>query len=239
MRTDRAVSKSQRKTVKRRIDGKLYKLTPRQEAFVHHYILLSNAQQAAIKAGYSDPNIGRQLITKDNVKAILTHERAALAEKFRATKERVVLELCRIAYLDPAELFDPDTGKLRPIHEIPPETRAAMASVNVSKTRTTKADEELVEETISKIKLWDKPRALEMLSKHLGLFEEPPHVSVEVTMTGPEILKKLADFIERTGIAKKPEPKVIDVVSSPQIPAEIDKPSPDAGSERNDVKKST
>ena len=43
------------------------KLTAKQAKFVTEYLVDLNATAAAGRAGYSDPNIGRQLITKPNV----------------------------------------------------------------------------------------------------------------------------------------------------------------------------
>lgn len=53
------------------------KLTERQQRFVEAYAASGNATDAARKAGYSDPNKGRQLVSKGNVGAAI----AALAEK--------------------------------------------------------------------------------------------------------------------------------------------------------------
>jgi phage terminase small subunit len=47
------------------------KLTERQTRFVEAYRISGNATDAARKAGYSDPNKGRQLVAKGNVAAAL------------------------------------------------------------------------------------------------------------------------------------------------------------------------
>lgn len=52
-------------------------LTERQQRFVEAYAVTGNATEAARKAGYTDPSIGRQLITKNNVAAAI----AQLAQK--------------------------------------------------------------------------------------------------------------------------------------------------------------
>lgn len=141
-------------------------LLPQQELFIHHYLICHNATLSAKKAGYADPSYGPQILRNPTVKRHLALANARLAEKFEATTERIVLELARIAYLDPADLFDAETGKLRPIHEIPPETRTAIAGINVT---TNQAGE-----TVTKIKLWDKTKTLEMLSKYRKLFSDAP-----------------------------------------------------------------
>lgn len=47
------------------------RLTDKQKRFVAEYLVDLNATQAAKRAGYKDPNIGRQLITKNNVSAAI------------------------------------------------------------------------------------------------------------------------------------------------------------------------
>jgi phage terminase small subunit len=167
------------------------KLLPQQQLFVDHYLICGIGKMAAAKAGYSGDceSYSSQLLKNPKVQRVLARERAKLAEKFSATKERVIEELCKVAYLDPAGLFDPDTGKLRPIHEIAPEIRAAIAGVNVSKVSSTKNGDNLETETTTKVKLWDKPRALEMLSKYLGLFaDQPPVNNLQVMIYAPQSL---------------------------------------------------
>lgn len=43
------------------------RLSDKQARFVQEYLIDLNATAAAQRAGYRDPNIGRQLITKNNV----------------------------------------------------------------------------------------------------------------------------------------------------------------------------
>jgi|SRR5690625_909823 len=57
------------------------KLTPKQAAFVREYVTDFNATAAAARAGYSDPNYGRQLLTNPNVAA----ELAKLQDEARTT----------------------------------------------------------------------------------------------------------------------------------------------------------
>lgn len=47
------------------------KINPKQSAFVEQYLIDRNATAAAGRAGYSDPNYGRQLLTNPNVEAAI------------------------------------------------------------------------------------------------------------------------------------------------------------------------
>ena len=67
-------------------------LTERQQAFVREYLKDLNATAAAGRAGYKDPNIGRQLITKNNVSAAIRAGITARAERTKITTDLVVQE---------------------------------------------------------------------------------------------------------------------------------------------------
>ena len=67
-------------------------LTAKQERFVTEYLTDLNATAAAGRAGYKDPNIGRQVITKDNVRAAIDEGKRARAERTEITADLVVQE---------------------------------------------------------------------------------------------------------------------------------------------------
>jgi len=59
---------------------------------------------------------------------------------------------------------------LKPIHELPDELAACIASIEVVKRNLLSFDGKT--EFIYKIKLWNKPQALELLGRHQGIFRE-------------------------------------------------------------------
>jgi phage terminase small subunit len=70
------------------------------------------------------------------------------------------------AAFDPARLYHEDRS-LKNITEMDDDTRAAIASIEIDES---KVDGVVVGHT-TKIKLWDKNRALEMAMRHLRLYE--------------------------------------------------------------------
>jgi hypothetical protein len=69
------------------------RLTPRQEKFVEHYALCSNAAEAARLAGYSEKTArvtGPENLSKPAVKAALEARQAVFREELRVTKQDVV-----------------------------------------------------------------------------------------------------------------------------------------------------
>lgn len=84
---------------------------------------------------------------------------------------RVLEELRRVALVDTRSFFD-QHGNLKPLHKLTAEQGAALAGVEVI-IKNAKAGDGHTDE-IHKIKLWDKPRVLEMLAKHFAILRESP-----------------------------------------------------------------
>lgn len=137
------------------------KLTDKQKRFVDEYLVDLNATAAARRAGYKDPNIGRQLITKNNVSAEIQKRQEKLRGKLEITQERVLEELAAIAFAngtDFATITHNGLVRLTPTDEVPEEKKKAVASIKEGQYGT-------------EVKLHDKVRALELLGKHLGVFD--------------------------------------------------------------------
>lgn len=88
--------------------------------------------------------------------------------------DRTLRAAAGLAFSDIRLLFD-DKGNLKPIHQLPDSIAFAVAGVEVVKKNITTGDGQI--DTIHKVKLWDKPRAIEFLLKHFGMLTE----KVEIT----------------------------------------------------------
>ncbi len=145
-------------------------LTPKQDKFVDEYLVDLNATQAAIRAGYSKRsanNIGPGNLLKPIIQEAIQKRRLKLQQKLHITQERVLEEEARLAFVDIESMFD-DKGNLLPVNKIPEDARRAIAGVEVI--------EGVVKgETKFKYRLWDKGRALERISKHLGIYAPEKH----------------------------------------------------------------
>lgn len=85
------------------------------------------------------------------------------------TAVRVLEEMRRLAFSDVRQLFD-EQGNLRPIHTLTPEQSACIAGLEVI-IKNAKAGDG-VTDTVHKVKVWDKPKVLDMLGKHFGILTE-------------------------------------------------------------------
>ena len=109
--------------------------------------------------------------------------------------DRALREAARLAYSDIRELFDMQ-GNLRPITDWPPELAAAVGSVDLVKRNVAAGDGQT--DSVLKVKLWDKPRNLELLFRHLGLLEDRMKVQVE---SGP-VIERILGRLKRADDGK-------------------------------------
>jgi hypothetical protein len=92
--------------------------------------------------------------------------------------DRALREMARLAYSDVRSIFDAE-GKLLPVQDWPDELAAAVGGIEVVKRNVDSGDGKI--DDVIKIKVWDKPKALEMIAKHLNLFKEQVEHSGSVT----------------------------------------------------------
>lgn len=147
-------------------------LTPKQLRFVEEYVKSLNASQAAVLAGYSKRNpdvVGGRLVKLPLVLVAIQERLDVLKRHNELSPKRILEELRRIATFDYASLYD-QNGKLLPIHQMPPEARACIANIETRRVNLNSGDGQTDE--VTRIRLIDKAKALEMLGKHLGLLTD-------------------------------------------------------------------
>ena len=152
------------------------KLTEKQQRFVDEYLIDLNATQAAIRAGYSVKNadkIGSELLGKTRVAEAISEKMADRSKRTGVNQDRVVLELAKIAFVNAADLIDPKNATIKDGATF--DDTAAIQSVKV-KTIPGKNGERVERE----IRLNDKLKALELLGKHLGMWDDRLDVSLNI-----------------------------------------------------------
>jgi len=146
-------------------------MTELQRRFADRYFETLNGSQSAIYAGYSEATSRQkacELLNDPEIEAYISALKAEYAEKSGISKMRVLDEYRKIAFSDVRNVLTVDGG-LKSIDDIDDDTSGAIASIE-SFDEVDRSGERLG--TNRKIKLHDKLRALEALSKHLGLFEK-------------------------------------------------------------------
>ena len=108
-------------------------MNQKQKAFATEYVIDYNATQAAIRAGYSKKtaySMGQRLLKNVEVKKMIQELEEAASERTSITKDMVLKELAKIAFVDPRKLFD-EEGRPKDIRFLDPDTAAALSSVDI------------------------------------------------------------------------------------------------------------
>ena len=84
------------------------RLTDKQKRFVEEYLIDLNATAAAKRSGYKDPNIGRQLITKNNVSDAIQRAISDRQERTEVSQDYVIRKLKEITDKDASDAQDSD-----------------------------------------------------------------------------------------------------------------------------------
>jgi len=144
------------------------KLTPKQARFIEEYLIDLNATQAAIRAGYKETTayaIGAENLKKPQIAAKIAAEMAARSRRTEITQDRVLTELAKIGFADISDFVAVEgvggflQVRVKPTADVPPEKLGAVAAIKNGAYGI-------------EIKLNDKVKALELLGRHLGMFQE-------------------------------------------------------------------
>lgn len=155
------------------------RLTAKQKKFVEEYLIDLNATQAAIRAGYS-PNTAQEQSSRLLSNVMVKNEiDKAIAERSRRTginQDRVLRELAKIAFVNPGDVINFDEATVK--GDAKEDDLAAITSVKVKEIPT--EDGEITER---EIKLCDKLKALDLLGKHLGIYDKHESEDKNLTIT--------------------------------------------------------
>lgn len=134
-----------------------------------------NQTQAAIRAGYSPRTAAEsavRLMKRRDIQEEIEKFKAERAVRLAITQDRVLLELARLAFVNPLKVIDAGEGTVR--DDVTEDDAATIASVKVKTIPT--EDGNIVER---EVKLTDKKAALELLGKHMGMFKERLEVEIK------------------------------------------------------------
>lgn len=153
------------------------KLTPKQMRFVDEYLVDFNATQAAIRAGYKAKTahvIGAENLRKPKIAEEVARRQKDLQRRTEVTQDRVVKELARIAFANIADYLHVET-QTRTKDD---GTEVTYQTVMFNETQELSADQRaalaVVKQSVNgfELKLHDKIKALELLGRHIGMFND-------------------------------------------------------------------
>lgn len=157
------------------------KLTDKQKKFVEEYLIDLNATQACIRAGYSPKYAdreGHKLVENSRVSEAIAESMAERSRRTGINQDRIVQELARIAFVKITDVVDSD-GEINT--NASDDDLACIESYKVE-------DSDSVNGSSSKreVKLASKIKALELLGKHVGMWNDKIQVDVSIPVFGGE-----------------------------------------------------
>lgn len=162
------------------------KLTDKQKKFVEEYLIDLNATQACIRAGYSPKTAmeqGYQLLQKTSVQEAIAERMAARSRRTGVNQDRVVLELAKIAFVRMPDVVD-SNGRIK--QDASADDLSCIESIKYKKS-----DNEFGGSVEREVKVASKLKALELLGKHLGMWND----KLDVNVTAPIVISG-ADALE-------------------------------------------
>lgn len=176
-------------------------LNERQRRFTVEYVKDFNGTQAAIRAGYAQRGAAvtaSQHLTNPKIQALIAEHVKAREVRAAVTQDRVVQELARIAFADIRNVmtWDGDRTRFKASDELDDDAARTIASVKERTTRTEARNGESVTYLETReLKLYDKLKALEMLGRHLGMFNDKLQIDV-LTQEARQIVEDLARTVD-------------------------------------------
>lgn len=166
--------------------AKTAKLTEKQQRFVEEYLIDLNATQAAIRAGYSVKTAneqGSQNLAKLSIQQAIAEQMAERSKRTGINQDRVVLELAKIALVKMTDIVD-NQGRIK--SDASPDDLACIESVKYKKSESDTGSS--VER---EVKIASKLKALELLGKHLGMWNDKLDVNITqpIVITGEDALE--------------------------------------------------
>lgn len=150
------------------------------------------------------------MLSNVNAQVYIQSKNKKVEVKLELSRERVLLEIARMAYGDIRRVFDNDGHMLHP-KDLDDDTAATVKEIEVVEVRTagdSDDDGPMRTTTIKKLKFHDKPKAIDMLARHLGLLkpdipdQEEQQAFIDTPQNRLALALKLA-FILSNGVAAR------------------------------------
>ncbi len=171
-------------------------MTEAQKRFCNEYLVDLNATRAykvAYKRCKKDETArvnGSRLLTIANIQNYINKKIEEREKRTEVTQDMVIQELAKIAFLDISKLYD-QNGNLKNIQDIDKDTVKAISSLETLEEYDGYGENREKVGDTQKVKLLDKTKALELLGRHLGIFNDKINANIEGKLTVEDYLKKV------------------------------------------------
>ncbi len=161
------------------------KLREKQQLFVDEYLIDLNGTQAAIRAGYSAKTANEQasrMLTNVSIQQAISEKMAERSKRTGVNQDRVVQELAKIAFLKMTDVVD-HNGKIK--DDASEDDLSCIESIKYKHS-----DTDTGSSTEREVKTASKLKALELLGKHLGMWND----KLDVNITQPIVISGADDL---------------------------------------------
>jgi phage terminase small subunit len=145
-------------------------LSYKQKRFCEEYCLDWNGSKAAIRAGYSESSakeIASENLTKPNIQAYIELIKNDLEYLCGISRRMVMEEHKKLAFSSIAHLHN-TWIELKEFEQLTEDQKACISEITTQVKKYTPKDSPAYETEFVKLKLYDKQKALDSISKMLG-----------------------------------------------------------------------
>jgi phage terminase small subunit len=149
------------------------KINPQQERFCQEYLVDCQGTHAAIRAGYGKPGAhvtASRLLGMPKIQKRIAELQVELRDRTAISAEKVVAELVKLGFYSINDFLKDDNG-IEKLKQMGRDKVAPVVGIKVTETFSGAGKRKRTNIT-TEVKLADKSRALELLGKHLGIFEK-------------------------------------------------------------------
>ena len=162
------------------------KLTEKQRRFAAEYLIDLNGTQAAIRAGYSARTANEQasrMLANVSIQQGISEAMAERSKRTGVNQDRIVQELAKIAFLKITDVVDRE-GRIK--ENASEDDLACIESIKYKHS-----DTETGSSTEREVKAASKLKAMELLGKHLGMWNDRLDVNVvqPIVISGADALE--------------------------------------------------
>lgn len=152
-------------------------MTDAQKRFCDEYLIDLNATRAykvaypRCKKDETANAASSRMLRNVKVQEYISEKQKEIEKRTEVTQDMVIKELAKIAFLDIRKLYT-ENGQLKNVADIDSDTAGAISSLETLEEYEGYGDDREKIGDTQKVRLLDKTKALELLGKHLGMFND-------------------------------------------------------------------
>ena len=159
-------------------------MTDAQKRFCDEYLIDLNATRAykvaypRCKKDETANAASSRMLRNVKVQEYISEKQKEIEKRTEVTQDMVIKELAKIAFLDIRKLYT-ESGQLKNVADIDSDTAGAISSLETLEEYEGYGDDREKIGDTQKVRLLDKTKALELLGRHLGIFNDKMDVNVK------------------------------------------------------------